>query len=170
MQREDALHPMAEAPFADRDGFAHPGIVPGDQGSFERLQPFLVAFLDLDVHTKRVAGTELRNVGAFVFVNKFRQQRVIHLPASFSILQCRSGRNRPVFSTAACRRQRRICSWFPLSNTSGTRSPRNSAGRVYCGQSSIRSSWLKDSITAESSLPSTTGIRTPITSIATAAT
>src|SRR5207245_3613826 len=136
----------------------------GDQGSLERLEPLLVAFFDLDMHANRVAGAKFRDIGAFVFVYKLRQQRVVHFPASLSILQfgsacrSRSGRSRRVFSSAACRRQRRICSWFPPSSTSGTRSPRKSEGRVYCGQSRIRSAWLNDSITAETSFPSTPGM------------
>ena len=42
----------------------------------------------------------------------------------------RSGRLRIVFSNAFRRRHRRISSWLPDINTSGTAIPRNSAGRV----------------------------------------
>ena len=33
----------------------------GDEDAFERLETFLVAFLDADVHAERVAGLENRN-------------------------------------------------------------------------------------------------------------
>ena len=59
VQREDALHALAEADLAHGDGLAHAGVVLGDDGAFERLQAFLVAFLDLDVHADGVAGPEL---------------------------------------------------------------------------------------------------------------
>src|SRR2546423_15577563 len=100
---------MAEADFPHRDRLTHPGIVPGNQRSLERLQPLLIAFLDLDVHANRIAGAKFGNVGAFVLVYKLSQQRVIHLPTSLSILQFSSVwrtisvRTRTRFSRAACR-------------------------------------------------------------------
>src|SRR5258708_6380846 len=48
VQREDTLHSMAEAHFPHRDRLAHPGVIAGDESAFEGLQPFLIAFLDLD--------------------------------------------------------------------------------------------------------------------------
>src|SRR5262245_57811225 len=90
VQREDALHAMAEADFPHRDRLTHPGIVTGDQRSLERLQPLLIAFLDPDVHTNRIAGAKFGNIGAFVLVYEFSQQRVIHWPTSLFILSAPS--------------------------------------------------------------------------------
>ena len=59
MDREDALHSLAEADLANRDGLAQAGIVAGDQRSFESLEALFVAFLDLDVDPQGVAGPEL---------------------------------------------------------------------------------------------------------------
>ena len=59
MQREDALDALAEAHFADGDGLADALVIAGDHGSFESLQPFLVAFFDLDVNTDGVARPKL---------------------------------------------------------------------------------------------------------------
>jgi hypothetical protein len=59
MQREDTLDALAEAYFADSDGLADALVVAGNHGSFEGLQAFFVAFLDLDVNTDGVARPEL---------------------------------------------------------------------------------------------------------------
>src|SRR5258708_24777163 len=42
LQRKYALHSLAKAYLAHRDGLAHSGVMPRDHGSFEGLQPFLV--------------------------------------------------------------------------------------------------------------------------------
>src|SRR5262249_44315685 len=107
VQRKDALHSIAEADLAHRDGLPHPGVMPRDHRPFKGLQSLFVALFDFDVHANRVARAKLGNIGAFLLVYKLCQQRVSHLPKSFSILQSRSGRNLPVFSIAASRRQRR---------------------------------------------------------------
>ena len=62
MDRENALHALAEADLADGDGFAHAGVLAGDDGAFKRLQALFVAFLDLYVDADGIAGTELGDV------------------------------------------------------------------------------------------------------------
>ena len=78
-----------------------------------------------------------------------------------------SGRRDSVSSMALSRRQRSISAWLPFSKTSGTFMPRNSAGRVYCGYSSSPSE--NDSVSADSLLPNTPGIKRAMQSIATIA-
>ena len=69
----------------------------------------------------------------------------------------------PAFLLCAARHSA-ILPWCPLSNTSGTRKPCHSSGRVYCGYSSVSPS-LKLSIAALFSPPSTPGINRTIESI-----
>src|SRR5580704_8705136 len=150
VQRENALDALSEANLADGDGLAHAGIVLGDDGAFERLQAFLVAFLDLDVHPDGVSRAEIGMLHRPLVLNQnLVQQGVVHLLILNSKASSKSGRNRAVFSIAASLRHFRIASWLPPSSVSGTFQPRNSAGRVYCGQSSNPSS-PNDSYTAES--------------------
>src|SRR5271157_3178083 len=78
MYREDAFHPLAEADLPHGDAFAQTRIVAGDDGALKRLQPFLVAFLDLHVNPNRVAGPERGDFRPLVFLNELRQQRVLH--------------------------------------------------------------------------------------------
>ena len=60
------------------DALAKSRVVAGDDCSFERLQPFLVAFLDLYVNAYRIAWTERRDIGSLVFSDEFRQQCILH--------------------------------------------------------------------------------------------
>src|SRR5437016_13494013 len=79
VHRKNALHSLAEADLPDRDAFAHPRAIAGDEGAFKRLEPFLVAFLNLDVHLNGVAGTKRRE-GLFplVLVGILLHQRILH--------------------------------------------------------------------------------------------
>src|SRR5438132_243850 len=76
----------------------------------------------------------------------------------------RSGRRSRVRATASSRRHCAIFAWSPERSTSGTRRPRKSGGRVYCGPSRSPSR-EKLSACAESSLPSTPGTRRATASI-----
>src|SRR6185312_3230802 len=69
---EDALHALAEADFADGDGFAHTGIIAGNERALERLQPLLVAFLDFDVDAEGVAGPERGDIRTQALLDKLR--------------------------------------------------------------------------------------------------
>src|SRR5580704_714078 len=60
VQREDALDALAKADFANGNRLAQALVIARDDGSFERLQPFLIAFLDFHVHPNRVTGPKLR--------------------------------------------------------------------------------------------------------------
>src|SRR5215472_7411341 len=82
-------------------------------------------------------------------------------------LRDKSGRRRAVRFSASARRHSRTLPWSPLSSTSGTRMPRNSSGRVYCGYSSVPAA--NDSSVSESELPSTPGISLPTASTTTIA-
>jgi len=50
MQWEDALDALAEANFSNGDGVAETGVVARNEGAFENLDAFLLAFLDFDVY------------------------------------------------------------------------------------------------------------------------
>src|SRR5579872_4503801 len=73
MQRKNALHTLSEAHLPDRDALPHSRIFPGDHGAFERLQPFFVAFLDLDVYANCVSRPELRDFRPPVFLDELGQ-------------------------------------------------------------------------------------------------
>src|SRR5438045_4347195 len=62
VKREDAFDADAEANLADRYGLAYAAVLDRDADALERLQALLVAFLNADVHAKRVAGLECRYV------------------------------------------------------------------------------------------------------------
>ena len=59
VHRENALHAVAEAHLANRDGLAHAGVLAGDHGAFKRLQTLFVAFPDSYVNANGIAGPEL---------------------------------------------------------------------------------------------------------------
>ncbi len=61
VEREDTLDAYAKADLADRNGFAYAAMFAGDADAFERLETFLIAFLDPDVHAKRVARLKGRS-------------------------------------------------------------------------------------------------------------
>jgi len=86
MQRENALYTLPKADFANGDGFAQAGVLAGDHGSFESLQAFFVAFLNLDVDTDGIAGTKRRSLGPIVFGDYFGKQRVRHGYNSLNLL------------------------------------------------------------------------------------
>src|SRR5580700_7062023 len=93
MDGENTLHALAEADLAHRDALAHPDIVARNYGAFEGLQAFLVAFLNLHVHANGVARPELGGIGAFILVDDFRQQGVVHFESL--ILHCSRVKWRP---------------------------------------------------------------------------
>src|SRR5581483_5822289 len=78
MDRENTFDSLPETDFPNRDALAQPGVVPGNHGAFKRLQPLLVAFLDLHVDPDGVAGTKGRDVGTPVLLDKLRQHCVLH--------------------------------------------------------------------------------------------
>src|SRR5581483_6846413 len=79
----------------------------------------------------------------------------------------RSGRTAAVARRAESRRQRAISAWLPESRTSGTRIPRKTSGRVYCGYS--RSPSANDSSASDARFPITPGTSRAIASMTTAA-
>ena len=64
MEREDAFHAVTEGDLADREGRAGAAVFLGDADTFEDLDAFLVAFLDLDVDFDGVARFEGREFEA----------------------------------------------------------------------------------------------------------
>src|SRR5690348_17052073 len=79
VNRENSLYPLAEAHLPNRDALSQPGIVASDYRAFERLQTFLIAFLDFDVDPDGVSGPKLREVGgALILLYIFGQQGVLH--------------------------------------------------------------------------------------------
>ena len=70
VKRENALHALAKADLAHRDGFAEPRVLAGDHGAFESLQSLFVAFFDLDVDADGVAGAEFRHLAACVLADE----------------------------------------------------------------------------------------------------
>src|SRR5205085_2258848 len=96
--REDPLHALAEADLAHRDALAHAGAVACNDGALKGLEPFLVAFLNLDVDFDGVSGPEGGDgVGPFVLVDEFLQERVLH----GNVLNLPSYTKREPFRTAA---------------------------------------------------------------------
>src|SRR5580658_1849874 len=70
---EDALDALAEADFTDRDGLADAGVIARDESPLKRLQPLLVAFLNLDVDAQGVAGAEIGDLFLTqILLNKLR--------------------------------------------------------------------------------------------------
>src|SRR5437868_14926071 len=70
VDREDALHTVAEADLADGEAGLR-AVALRDHDAFESLQAFLVAFLDLHLDTDSVTGTETREIGTFALGKKF---------------------------------------------------------------------------------------------------
>src|SRR5664279_1349245 len=64
VQREGALDADAVAHLADREGLAYTRTLQADDDTLEHLDPGLVALDDSYVDLERVAGSELREVGA----------------------------------------------------------------------------------------------------------
>src|SRR4029077_14901326 len=77
MNGEDTLDAVTETDLAHGEAGLRPAVALDDD-AFERLQAFLVAFLDLDVHTYGVAGTEFGNVVAVRFGQQFFDDQVRH--------------------------------------------------------------------------------------------
>jgi hypothetical protein len=86
VQRKNALYTLPEADLANGDGFAQAGILAGNHGSFESLQAFFVAFLNLDVDTDGIAGSKRGTLGPIVFGDYFGKQRVRHGYNSLNLL------------------------------------------------------------------------------------
>ncbi len=70
MKWEDALDALAEANFSNGDGVAEAGVIACNEGAFENLDAFLIAFLDLDVDLQSIARTEDRNIRSEVFLDE----------------------------------------------------------------------------------------------------
>src|SRR4051812_44258049 len=71
MQREDALHALAERHFADGEGCAGPAAVHADHDAFEDLDALLIALAHLDVHPDGVAGLHGRPLRQLRFFDDF---------------------------------------------------------------------------------------------------
>src|SRR5581483_11783432 len=153
---------------------------PADDRAVEDLSPLLLALDDLHVHAGLVAGIEPLPV--LLQLPRLHDADCVHGPRPFLCLRgrrydgvsprsnrsmsCRSssvrlasvsssGRRRQVSQSACSRRQRATRAWSPDSSTAGTRAPRNSSGRVYCGGSSRP--LANDSRSAAPSAPSAPG-------------
>src|SRR6266850_3066461 len=72
MQRENALHALAERHLAHRERGARAAAVHADHDALEDLNPFLVAFADLHVHADRVARLHRRPLGQLRFFHQFK--------------------------------------------------------------------------------------------------
>ncbi len=68
VKREDAFDGHAVGHLADGDGFADSRALLLDDDTLERLDAFLGAFDDLDVHRDGVAGAECRKIRFLVFL------------------------------------------------------------------------------------------------------
>ena len=68
VHREDALDADAVGDLADGERRADTAAAARDADAFERLDALLFTFLDADVHAKRVAGAERRNVAQPLFL------------------------------------------------------------------------------------------------------
>src|ERR1044072_6699322 len=61
IEREHALHTLAEGDLAHRERGVHAGVLAADAQALIDLQALAVAFLHLDVHAQRIAGLEARH-------------------------------------------------------------------------------------------------------------
>src|ERR1700730_3855247 len=134
---------------------------PDDQ-ALEDLDPLAGPFNDLGVDADGVARPELGHG----LLELLLLDLVDHVHLFFS--PCRGVPARASVRRRACAcLQASISRWLPESSTSGTRRPRNSAGRVYCGWP--RRSAEKESPVSDSSSPSTPGTKRETASITTIA-
>ena len=76
IEREDTLHAVAEADLAHGEAGLRPPAA-RDHHAFERLQAFLVAFLDLDVHPDGIARHEFGMSVRLVFASSFSMIRLV---------------------------------------------------------------------------------------------
>ncbi len=102
MHGENALHAVAEAHLANRDGLAHSGILAGNHRALERLQTLLVAFSDSYVNANGVAGPKLgmRRFAA-ILADKFRDKCVLHISSAFPHGRPESNRDEAVLFSRA---------------------------------------------------------------------
>src|SRR5215469_10790780 len=63
VQRKDALNAMAEAHLTHREAGLRTFAL-GDHDAFERLETFLIAFLDFHLNSNRIARLEIGKIGA----------------------------------------------------------------------------------------------------------
>src|SRR6185503_7764756 len=183
VQREDALHALAERHLADGKGRARAAAVHPDHHALEHLDALLVPFAHLHVHFHGVPGLDRRALGELAALDGLNgihryspllsggdpctPPSSLHSAAASPAAPfrsrpshssgSRSGRCLRVRSIACSRRHFSISAWCPDSSTGGTFSPRNSAGRVYCGKSSSPSR-AKVSPATDASSPTTPGI------------
>src|SRR5258706_6769992 len=83
LQRENALHALSEADFADGEARLRSALA-GDDDAFEGLDAFLVAFLDFHLDLDGVSRRKVREVGATALGKQFFDDLVCHdcvLPA-----------------------------------------------------------------------------------------
>src|SRR5438552_11330631 len=62
MDRENTLDPYTERRLSHGEGFSVAAALPANDCSLEHLNPFLLAFHDLDMDADSVSDLELRNV------------------------------------------------------------------------------------------------------------
>src|SRR3990170_4446719 len=175
VQRERPLHAHSVRLLADLEGCGGSVAVKPDDDPLEVLDALLFPFPDPQVDAHRVPGLERRKVAAKLrffqfpeeiahFSNPFpesvpfgKQDGLIYStpPPGVNFFFPRSGRLARVLRVPSSRRHFSIAAWLPDRSTSGTVSPRNSRGRVYCGPSRIPSS--KESLCGAKGSPITPG-------------
>src|SRR5688572_6705310 len=179
VDHERPLHADAARDLADGDRAGDAAAAQAHDGALEHLDPLLAALDNAGGHLDRVARGELRQVAADLVGDDLVEhvhggsRSCCRRRATAPGCRCgvrpggptaakdstgpgaqpsggsRSGRRLRVRATEASCRHLRTASWRPLTSTSGTPTPRNSAGRVYCGYSSRPA--LNDSSTVEAS-------------------
>src|SRR3989442_8244945 len=167
MQREDTLDAFAVTDAADRKSGVEAASPPANDDPGENLDALFVAFHDLGVDAHGITDFEFCRIFPKLFGFNFVKQCLAHKLCSFFCFCNKSGLRCAVRALACSARHWAISAWLPDNNTSGTRIPRNSAGRVYCGYSS--KPWLNDSSAALCSSPNTPGSNRVTASISTMA-
>src|SRR5207302_8022257 len=158
-------HPVRHPPDREVPAQAPPG--DADDQALEDLNPFPGSLHHLGVDPDRVARAKLRHR----LLELLPLDLLDDVHFLFNSPSCRSALGAPARASVRCRawarRQASICWWLPESSTSGTRRPRYSAGRVYCGWPSW--SVTKESPSSDSSAPRTPGTRRATASMTTIA-
>jgi phage tail protein X len=76
---KDTFDALAEAHLTHRDGLTEASILPRNHGTFERLQPLFVAFLNANMDTNGIPRPELRmSFSTGVLVNEIANKSVLH--------------------------------------------------------------------------------------------
>src|SRR5207237_8781882 len=150
MDRENPLDPYAKRRLSYGEGFSVAAALSANDGSLEHLNPFLLAFHDLDMDADRVSDLELRNLlfhkcgldslePIHDCISSLRSPRPSDEESSFKVRRSsavrearsnKSGRFIQVLRNASARRHASMARWLPDKRTSGPSRPRHSDGRV----------------------------------------